>query len=86
LLDGTATVGERMMVLGILAAHLSFFLVFVGIGLMFIKEISVVALLFPLIPGLWLYGNLREDWREYRQAKQKVAKGHLERTSARPRF
>ncbi|PYM92428.1 MAG: hypothetical protein DME04_15410 [Candidatus Rokuibacteriota bacterium] len=68
LVRGTATRGERMMVLGIVTALVAFFLVFVGTGLVLAKELLVAALL-PTVPGLWLYGNLREMWRGYHAVK-----------------
>lgn len=48
-----------MMVLGIITACVSFFLIFVGAGLMLMKE-NPLALLFPIIPGLWLYNFVCE--------------------------
>jgi hypothetical protein len=72
LVDGTATFAERMMVAGILTLMVSFFLIFVGVGLMLMKNLLIMAL-FPIIPGLWLYRIARYDWQEYRNAKKSVA-------------
>jgi len=72
LIDGTATFGERMMVCGILAAMVSFFLIFVGVGLMAMKQL-LIFILFPIIPGIWLYRIVREDWQQYQNAKKRVA-------------
>jgi hypothetical protein len=82
LVDGTATFGERMMVFGILTAMVSFFLIFVGAGLMMMKDL-VIFVLFPVIPGLWLYNIMRHVLEDYQQAKKRVAaRGHAEQSTA----
>jgi hypothetical protein len=72
LVDGTATLGQRLMVLGIIGALISFIFIFVAAGLMLMKE-TPAALLFPAISGLWLYSALREMWQGHQQAKKRVA-------------
>jgi hypothetical protein len=72
LLDGTATNGQRMMVRGIIALYVSFFLVFVGVGLMLMKSLMVLVLV-PIIPGFFVYNVAREAWHDYRKAKQRLA-------------
>jgi hypothetical protein len=72
LVDGTATFGERMMVLGIITVFISFFLIWVGLGLILMKNLLILALV-PVLPGLWVYYNLCDDWRYYQEAKKKVA-------------
>jgi hypothetical protein len=74
LVDGTATFGERMMVLGIVALFISFFLIFVGFSLL-LAYVPLLALVFPIIPGVWVFVRLREMWRDYRRAKEKVRGG-----------
>jgi hypothetical protein len=71
LVDGSATFGERMMVLGIVTLFVSFFLVWVGAGLMLMKSVLILALI-PVLPGLWVYYDLRDDWRHYQEAKKRV--------------
>lgn len=81
LVDGAATFAERMVALGILTAMVSFFLIFVGAGLMLMKNLLILVL-FPVIPGLWLYNILREVWKDYQEAKKRVAsRGHTEQVS-----
>jgi hypothetical protein len=53
LVDGSATFGQRIMVLGIITACLSFFSIFVGAGLILLKD-SPLAGLFQIVPGIWL--------------------------------
>jgi hypothetical protein len=72
LVDGTATFGERMIVLGIITLFVSFFFVFVGWGLMLMNGIPILILI-PILPGLFVYFNLRATWRDYREAKKKVS-------------
>lgn len=83
LVGGTATFGERMMVLGINTLFVSFFLVFVGTGLMLMKDLLILVL-FPVIPGMWLYKIVCETWQEYQEAKQRVAAGGLPSRSHTP--
>ena len=71
LVDGSATRGERMMVMGIVTLFAAFFLVFVGVGLMLVK-VFVVAALIPVIPGLWVSARARDAWRGYRAAKMRL--------------
>jgi hypothetical protein len=72
LLDGSATFGERMMVLGIITAFISFFSVFLGVGLMLMKNL-VISVLFPIGPGILVYNFARDAWHDYREAKKQVA-------------
>lgn len=72
LVDGSATFAERMMVVGIITAMVSFFLVFVGVGLLLTKDL-LIFVLFPVIPGIWLYNILRHVWQDYQRVKKKVA-------------
>ena len=75
LVDGSATFGARMMVVGINTAIVSFFLVFVGAGLILMKDFLIL-FLFPVIPGIWLYNIMHNDWQEYQKAKKSVAARH----------
>ena len=71
LVDGTATLGERMMVAGFFTAAIAFFSIFVGLGLMMMKDL-LIFVLFPVIPGIWLYRIVRETSQGYREAKKGV--------------
>jgi hypothetical protein len=61
-----------MMVLGIITACTSFFFIFVGAGLMLMKD-NPLAMLLPTIPGLWLYNFVSEAWDVHQEAKKRVA-------------
>ncbi|MBI3603732.1 MAG: hypothetical protein HY205_04710 [Nitrospirae bacterium] len=81
LIDGTATVGERMMAGGIVTAMISFFLIFVGVGLIAMKEL-LIFILFPIIPGIWLYRIVSNVGRDYQEAKKRVAtRGRVEQAT-----
>jgi hypothetical protein len=72
LVRGTATPGERMLVLSTFVLFLSFFSIFLGAGLMFMENLIILGL-FPVIPGLWLYGAfLGPVWKDYRKEKAKL--------------
>ena len=75
LVDGTATFGQRMMVLGIITLFISLFLIFVGTGLMVMKD-NPLAILFLIIPGIWLFNFAREAWQGHQEAKKRVAARH----------
>jgi hypothetical protein len=71
LAEGTATFSQRMMRCGILTAFISFFFIFVGWGLMLMKSLPILVLI-PILPGLFVYFNLRAAWSDYQEAKKKV--------------
>ena len=80
LLDGTATRGERWMALGIVTLYASFFLVFVGAGLIMMKQLAIFVL-FPIIPGLFVYKSFFGPvWKAYRESRRRIASRR--RTSA----
>jgi len=75
LVDGTATFGELMMVLGIVTLFISFFLIWVGAGLILMKDLLILVLI-PVLPGLFVYYNMRDAWKDYQEAKMRVAARH----------
>jgi len=72
LIDGSATRGERMMAMGIVAALVAFFLIFVGAGLA-LAQYVLLAALFPVGPALWLFRILRDMRQDYRETKRRLA-------------
>jgi len=71
LVTGTATFGERLMALGIGTLVISFFLIFVGWGLMAMSHLAILVFI-PVLPGMFLYrGFFRPAWKEYKETKQK---------------
>ncbi len=72
LVDGTATFGDRMIVLAIIVFLVSFFLIFVAIALVTLPDLRLAASLWPLIPGIVVGRQLLDGWREYRAAKTKL--------------
>jgi hypothetical protein len=82
LVDGTATFPERMMVVGIVLLCVSFVFIFVGVGLLLMRRL-LIFVLFPVIPGLWLYGMLRDVRQDFQAARRRVAaRSHAERAPA----
>jgi hypothetical protein len=77
LADGSASLGDRLLVLDIVVVFAAFFLAWLGLGLILMEKLLILALV-PVLPGLWVYANLREDWRLYREAKRKVAANEAE--------
>ena len=68
LADGTATLADRMVVAGSALFLVAFFLVFLGAGLVFMKDLLVLGLL-PILPGVFVFRILRAGWRDYRAAR-----------------
>lgn len=74
LLDGTATRDERAAVFGIQLAFVSFWLVFLGAALMGLPDTGWPILILPLIVGLWLFGILSAQYRDWIRARRKLAR------------
>jgi hypothetical protein len=72
LVDGTATFGQRMMVLGTIVLFACFFLLFVGAGLMGMES-NPLAILLPIVPGVFVFNFARDAWRDHQTAKQAFA-------------
>ncbi len=72
LVDGSATLGERLMVIGIITFMTCFFLLFVGIGLCLLKD-NPIGLFFPLIAGFWFFKSMLAMREGRRSAKARVA-------------
>ncbi len=68
LASGTATLGERMMVLGICIALASFVLIFLGAGLMLMQKLLILVLI-PIFPAFGFCKGAHSAWTEYREAK-----------------
>jgi len=72
LADGTATLGERLMVVGIITFLFCFFLVFLGMGLLMMEDNPLV-LVMPVAVGVWTFHNFKSSYTDYREAKSRVA-------------
>jgi hypothetical protein len=76
LVEGTATLAERLLVVGIFVLFASFFLVFVGVALMILQEWAVAAVLFVAVPGFFVFSRLiGPAWEKYREVKARVRAG-----------
>ena len=76
LADGTATFGERLMVVGIITFLFCFFLVFLGMGLLMMEDNPIV-LLIPVAVGVWVFKIFKSAYTDYREAKNRVAARHF---------
>jgi hypothetical protein len=70
LANGSATFGERIMVLGICVALASFFSIFLGVGLLLMQKL-IIMILIPIAPGYTFCKAAHSAWTEYREAKAK---------------
>jgi hypothetical protein len=71
LADGTATVGERLVVVGIIAFICCFVLVFLGGALLVMDEFPIAPVA-PVFVGIWafkLFKTARDDQREAKRAR-----------------
>ena len=73
----TATLGERMMLLGFFVLVASFVSIFAGVGLVYMKDLLIMGVFFPVIPVVWAGRLTRAIWRDYREEKAKVHAKHL---------
>lgn len=73
LVDGTATPGQRMVVVCIIMMFVSLFLLFLGVSLWWMKDNPIV-MFFPPVMALWLGNFLRIAWRDRQKAKKRVAR------------
>jgi hypothetical protein len=71
LVNGTATRAERAVVVGINVALVSFWLIFLGIGLVMLPKTSGISLVFPVVTGLWLFNALKSQWDDLIAARRR---------------
>ena len=74
LVNGTATRGEWAVVVSIQVAFVTFWVIFLGAGLMLVPRTNGASLFLPLVVGLWLYGILSAQWRDWVKARRKLAR------------
>ncbi len=72
LANGTATLAERWMVVGIITFMFGFFLMFLGMGLLTMDDNPVV-LLMSVAVGIWVFNIFKRTYADYRAAKNRVA-------------
>ena len=72
LVDGTATLGQRIVVLCIITMFVCIFLLFLGLSLWALKDNPLAAIM-PIPVGAWLLNFLRVVWRDHQKAKKRVA-------------
>ena len=70
LVDGTATRAEWAVVIGAQSAFFTFWLIFLGAGLMLVPRTDGLSLLLPVVVGLWLYGILSAQWSDWVKARR----------------
>jgi hypothetical protein len=75
---GTATIGQRTMVSAIKLFFLLFGLIFVSLGLI---EIKTIGILFILFGNIWFFQIVRTWRRGAKEAKQRLAKNMAEQKS-----
>jgi len=76
LVDGSATLADRLLVIGIFVLYASFFLIFVGAALTVLQEWAAGAVLFVAIPGLFVFTRLFGPALEkYREVKARIRAG-----------
>lgn len=71
LVNGTATRAERVVVVGINVALVSFWLIFLGIGLLMLPTTSGISLVLPVVTGLWLFNAMKSQWDDLAAARRR---------------
>jgi hypothetical protein len=78
LLSGTATRAQWALFTGIQVCLASFWLIFVGIGLLWAPSTEGWSLFLPAVSSLWFLGILKTVWDDVVAARKKLAKGTSE--------
>jgi hypothetical protein len=79
LVTGTATRAQWMVFIGIPVAFGSFWLIFVGIGLLSMPGTKVLSVLFLVVPSLWYCGVLKTLQGDIVAARTKAARAASKR-------
>jgi hypothetical protein len=74
---GTATLSDRLFVLGIVSAFVFFGLAWLGAGLILMKKLLILGPA-SFLPVLWVTFNLHRDWLYYRDAERLAGHGREE--------
>ena len=74
LVNRTATREQWLVVAGIQALFISFWLFFLAVGLMYLPRSNGFSLFFPAVVGLWLFGILKAQWIDLRRARRRAAR------------
>lgn len=74
LVNRTATQEQWLVVVGIQALFTSFWLFFLGVGLMHLPHSNGLSLFFPAVVGLWLFGIVKAQWSDLKRARRKAAR------------
>lgn len=70
LMNGSATRTEWATVIGIETALVCFFLIFLGLGLMELRNSSGLSLFFPAVVGLWLLRVFKAQWSDLKRTRE----------------
>lgn len=76
LVNGAATREQWFVVAGIQVFFISFWLIFLGFGLMYVLRSNGFSLFFPAVVGLWLFGIMSAQLRDLKRARKKAARSH----------
>jgi hypothetical protein len=74
LVQGTATREEWAIVAGIQVALVSFWFIFLGVGLMHLSSSRGLSLAFPGVAGLWLSRIVKAQWSDFAAARRRLAR------------
>lgn len=74
LVGRTATRGQWAVVVGIQVALVCFWLIFLGVGLIYLPGSNGASLALPAITGIWLLRILKSEWDDLVAAREKLAR------------
>jgi hypothetical protein len=74
LVQRTATREEWAIVAGIQVALVSFWFIFLGVGLMHVSSSRGLSLAFPGVAGLWLSRIVKSQWDDFVAARRRLAR------------
>lgn len=79
LLSGTATPTQWALFTGIQIALVCFWLMFVGIGLLYAPATTALSVVFLVVPSLWYFGVLKTLWDDMVAARRKLTSADSQR-------
>lgn len=71
LLKGTASREDWVVAAGIQTLLLCFALVFLSVAMILTPSMGPLAIVFAVIPGIWLFGIFRAQYDDYRNARKR---------------
>lgn len=74
LVEGTASKTDRLVAVGIQTALVCFALIFLGTAMTLLPDTGPIAILFVIVPAIWLYAIFGAKQKDVRKVQEKAKK------------